>query len=116
MTKAGRGHGGRGNNNGGRGKGGGNDCTNANSTAKQGLCAALGKNVFDYGHKAAADEMRTSWEKVAQCVGTTCGQDISNELQIKVCIVTSKPFHSQVVVERHAARVQVMVRSRDNLQ
>ena len=111
MTKAGRGHGGRGNNNGGRGRGRGNDYANANSTAKRGLCAALGKNAFDYGHKAAVDEMRMSLEKVTQCVGTTCGQDISNELQNKVCVIASKPVHSQAAVDRHAARVQVMARS-----
>ena len=78
MTKGGRGHGhgGRGNNGrGGRGEGRGNGCASANATAKQGLFAALGKNAFDCGHKAAADEMRTSWEKIAQCVGTTHGQD-----------------------------------------
>jgi hypothetical protein len=28
--------------------------------AKSGLCSALGNNVFDYGHRAAADQMRTS--------------------------------------------------------
>jgi hypothetical protein len=48
--------------------------------AKSGLCAALGINVFDYGQSAAADQMRTSWEKLVQVVGTNCGQDISNEL------------------------------------
>jgi hypothetical protein len=37
--------------------------------AKSGLCAALGNNVFDYGHRAAADQMRTSWEKLVQPVG-----------------------------------------------
>jgi hypothetical protein len=36
--------------------------------AKSGLCAALGNNVFDYGHRAAADQMRTSWEKLVQTV------------------------------------------------
>jgi alpha-glucuronidase len=39
--------------------------------------------VFDYGHKEAADQMRTSWEKLTQYVGATYGQDISNELQIR---------------------------------
>ena len=116
MTKAGRGHGGRGNNNGGRGRCRGDNHANANSTAKRGSCAALGKNVFDYGHKAAADEMRTSWEKVAQCVGTAHGQDISNELQNEGCVIVTEPIHSQAVLDRHAARVQVMAKSRDNLQ
>jgi hypothetical protein len=37
----------------------------ASKTSKSGLCTTLGNNVFDYGHKkAAADQMRTSWEKL----------------------------------------------------
>jgi hypothetical protein len=52
--------------------------------AKSGLCATLGINVFDYGHRAAVDQMRTSWEKHVQFVGTNYGQDISNELQNKI--------------------------------
>jgi len=114
MTKGGRGHGhgGRGNNGrGGRGEGRGNGCANANATAKQGLCAALGKNTFDCGHKAAADEMRTSREKIAQCIGTTHGQDISNELQNKVHVTIAKPHHSVAMLQWHAARVTVMERS-----
>jgi hypothetical protein len=51
--------------------------------AKSGLCAVLGNNVFDYGYRAAADQMRTSWEKLIQFVGTNYGQDIGNELQNK---------------------------------
>ena len=72
--------------------------------------------MFDCGHKAAADEMRTSWEKIVQCVGTTCGQDISNGLQNKVYISTNKPCHLAATLQRHAARVTVMVKSQDNLQ
>ena len=72
--------------------------------------------MFDCGHQAAADEMRTSWEKIVQCVGATCGQDISNELQNKVCVTMSKPHHSTAMLQWHAARVTVMVKSRDNLQ
>ena len=56
-----RGRGGRGQNYSGAGTGGG----------KQGLCSALGKNVFDYGQKVSADQMRTSWEKLVQYVGTS---------------------------------------------
>jgi hypothetical protein len=53
--------------------------TGIRTVAKSGLCAALGNNVFDYGHRAAVDQMRTSWEKLIQFVGTNYGQDISNE-------------------------------------
>ena len=57
------------------------------SGGKQGLCSALGKNVFDYGQKASADQMRTSWEKMVQYVRTSYGHDISNELQNKISVV-----------------------------
>jgi hypothetical protein len=47
----------------------------ARTAAKSGLCAALSINVFDYGHRAAVDQMRTSWEKLMQFVGTNYGED-----------------------------------------
>jgi hypothetical protein len=72
------------------------------TAAKSGLCAALGINVFDYGHRAAADQMRTSWEKLVQFVGTNYGQDISNELQNKIPVILSKPVHTPEVLARHA--------------
>ena len=61
-------HGGRGYK--GRGRGRGHNYSGANSVSKKGLCTDLGNNVFDYGHKAAAGNMRTSWEKLVQKVGT----------------------------------------------
>jgi hypothetical protein len=70
--------------------------------AKSGLCAALGINVFDYGHRAAIDQMRTSWEKLVQFVGTNYGQDISNELQNKIPVILSEPVHTLEVLARHA--------------
>ena len=84
--RGGRGRGGRGRGRGRGGRGRGSSYTGANTSSKKGLCAALGDNVFDYGHKAAADQLRTSWEKLVQYVGTTYGQDISNELLNKTRI------------------------------
>ena len=99
------GRGGRGNNDrGGRGRGRGQNYTGGSKASKSGLCSALGSNVFDYGHKAAADQMRTSWEKVVQYVGTNYGQDISNELQDKITVTLPEPTHTQTVLARHATR------------
>ena len=75
--RGGRGTAGRG----GRGRGRGSSYSVQSGNAKKGLCVTLGTNVFDYGTKGAADQMRTSWEKLVQYVGTNYGQDISNELQ-----------------------------------
>jgi hypothetical protein len=77
--------------------------------AKSGLCAALGNKVFDYGHRAAADQIRTSWEKLVQFVGTNCyGQDISNELQNKILVILSEPVHTPEVLARHAIHEQML--------
>ncbi len=64
---------GRGRGRGGRGQGRGNNYsgTGAAAAAKHtGLCSALGNYVFDYGQKAAADQMRTTWEKIVHHAGT----------------------------------------------
>jgi hypothetical protein len=84
--------------------------------AKSGLCAALGNNVFDYGHRAAADQMRTSWEKLVQFVGTNYGQDISNELQNKIPVVLLEPVHTPEVLARHAICEQMVRTGEENLQ
>ena len=96
MTGRGRGgsRGGRGSERGGRGRARGQNYTGARTAAKSGLCATLGNNVFDYGHRAAADQMRTSWEKLVQFVGTNYGQDISNELQNKIPVILSETVHT----------------------
>jgi hypothetical protein len=52
----GRGRGGRG----GRSRGRGQNYTGLANAAIQVLCSNLGTNVFDYGQKSAADQMRTS--------------------------------------------------------
>ena len=66
--------------------------------------------MFDYGHKAAADQMRTSWEKLVQYVGTNYGQDISNELQNKTTVTLPEPTHTQAVLARHATK-ELMIRN-----
>ena len=71
----------------GRGGRGQNYSVSGTGSGKQGLCSALGKNVFDYGQKASADQMITSWEKLVQYVGTSYGYDISNKLQNKIAVV-----------------------------
>jgi hypothetical protein len=84
--------------------------------ANSGLCAALGNNVFDYGHRAAADQMRTSWEKLIQFVGTNYGQDISNELQNKIPVKLSEPVCTPEVLARHAICEQMVRTGEENLQ
>jgi hypothetical protein len=71
----------------------------------KGLCAALGNNVFDYGHKSAADQMRTTWEKIVHHVGTIYGQDISNELLNKKTVNLPEPAYAQAVLDKHTIKV-----------
>ena len=113
----GSGRGGRGHNDrGARRKGRGQNYTGVGKASKSGLCTTLGSNVFDYGHKAAADQMRTSWEKLVQYVGTNYGQDISNELQNKVTVVLPEPVHNPTIMARHAIREQMIRNGQANLQ
>jgi hypothetical protein len=76
----------------------------------------LDNNIFDFGHQAAADQMRSSWEKQVQYVGTTFGQDIANELHNKTTVVLAEPVHTTAVMTRHAARVQMVRAGQANLQ
>jgi hypothetical protein len=85
--------------------------------AKSGLCAALGNNVFDYGDRAATDQMRTSWEKLVQFVSTNYGQDTSNELpKNKIPVILSEPVHTPEVLARHAICEQTVQTGEENLQ
>ena len=58
------------------------DIDSGNYTAtlnkNKGLCSALGNSIFNYGQKGAADQMRASWEKIVQHVGSIYGHDIIN--------------------------------------
>jgi hypothetical protein len=74
------------------------------------MCTNIGTNVFDYGQKSAADQMRTSWENLVQYVGTNYGQDINNELQNKVWALLNEPVHINDVLARHSVR-DVMIRN-----
>ena len=60
--------------------------------------------------------MRTSWEKVTEYVGTTYGQDISNELQNKVTVILPEPAHDADVLARHSAREAVVRAGQANIQ
>jgi hypothetical protein len=60
--RGGRGSGGAGH--GGRGRVRGQNGTGSANAAKRGMCTNLGTHVFDYGQKSAADQTRTSWEKL----------------------------------------------------
>ena len=114
--RGGRGRGGRGGGRGGRGRGRGHGYTGTSGATKKGLCNALGPNVFDYGDKAAADRMRTSWEKVVQYVGAHYGQDISNELQNKIRVTLPEPTHSNDVLTRHATREALIRTGQHNIR
>jgi hypothetical protein len=74
------------------------------------MCTNLGTNVFDYGQNSAADQMRTSWERLVQYVGTNYGKDINNELQNKVWVILTEPVHTNEVLARHSVR-EFMIRN-----
>ena len=117
MSGRGRGRNGRGRGRGGRsGRGRGHNYTGASKASKKGLSDALGSYVFDYGQKNSADQMRTSWEKLVQYVGTTYGQDISNELTNKAAVTIPEPVHSATIMARHQQRETVIQAGRASLR
>jgi hypothetical protein len=72
--------------------------------------------VFDYGQKSAADQIRTSWETLAQYVGTNYGQDISNELQNKITVILVEPVHTDDVLLKHSLRETMIYNGQMNIQ
>ena len=100
----------------GRGHGLGHNYSGANSASEKGLCTYLENNVFDYDHEVAADQMRSSWEKLFQNVSTKYGQDISNKLnnQIKLNIVT--PVHWTEVLLRHTTGEALVPTGQSNIE
>jgi hypothetical protein len=80
------------------------------------MCTNLGTHVFDYGQKSGSDQMRTSWEKLVQYVGTNYGQDINNQLQNKVWVVITEPVHTDYVLARHSVREVMIQNGQLNIQ
>ena len=108
---------GRGNDDrGGRNRGRGYGYNGAKSTTTTGLCAALGTHVFDYGHKAAADQMRTTWEKLAHYCGTISGQNILNELSNKTPVILQEPVYTPAVMACHQAHSKMLKEVHTKLQ
>jgi hypothetical protein len=112
--RGGRGRGGA--NRRGRGRGRGQNYTGSANAAKRDMCTNLGTHVFDYGQNSAADQMRTSWEKLVQYVGTNYGQDINNKLQNKVWVVLTDPVHTNDVLSRHGVREVMIQNGQLNIQ
>jgi hypothetical protein len=116
--------GGRNNGRGGRGRGGRGGCsrgrgqnyTGSANTERKVLYANLGTNMFDYGQKSAADQMRTSWEKLAQYVGTNYGQDIIYEFQNKITVILINPVHTDDVLMKHSLRETMIRNDQMNIQ
>ena len=54
--------------------------------------------MFDYVRKSAADQKRSSWEKLVQYVGTNYGQDIINELQNKLTFNLVEPVYAPELI------------------
>jgi hypothetical protein len=70
---------------------------------KKGMCAALGGHVFDHGDKAAADQFKTTWEKLTTHGSTLYGTDIGTELSTGIRFVIPKPQYSDAAIQAHVA-------------
>ena len=87
-----------------------------NSTPKKGLYTDLGNNIFNYGHKAASDQMIKSLEKLVQDVGTKYGQDISNDLYSKIKVNLVMPVHLTDILVMHATQEALVRMGQSNTQ
>ena len=106
MTFSGRGRvrGGRGR---GRGKPHAGRGAGGSTTAKlQGLFPALGENVFTYGEKGSADQIKTTQEKIVQYVGIQYVNDIRTEVLNQTEFIIPKPEHSQETLDEHDNHVK----------
>jgi hypothetical protein len=60
--------------------------------------------------------MHTSWEKLAQYVGTNYGQDISNELQNKITVILLEPVYTDDMLMKHSTRETIICNGNMNIQ
>ena len=74
------------------------------------------KKVFDYGHKTAANQMRTPLKKLVQNVGTKYRQDISKKLNNKIKVNIFIPVHSTQVMVRHVTREALVSKYQSGIQ
>ena len=72
--------------------------------------------MFDYSQKSAADQTRSSWDKLVQYLGTHYGQYISNELQNKLTVNLVELFHEPEVIEQHVIRERMIRTGQANIQ
>ena len=71
------------------------------STCQTGLSKELGHNIFNYGKKGSANQMRTTWEKLCQYIGKEMSEDIATELCNKTEVAIMEPTHSAEVEACH---------------
>ena len=84
----------------GRGAGG-------STTVKlQGLCPALGENVFTYGEKGSADQIKTTQDNIVQYFGIQYVNDISTEVLNQIDL----SYRSQSAVKKLLMRKMIMSR------
>ena len=67
---------------------------------------ALGENVFTYGEKGSADQIKTTQEKIVQYVGIQYGNDISTKELNQIEFIIPKPEHSQETLDEHDNHVK----------
>jgi hypothetical protein len=74
------------------------------------------RDVFDYGQKAAVDQMHTTWGKIVHHMGTIYGHDISNELLNKKYVSIPEPEYTKDTLSKHATRAARVQSQQQRLQ
>ena len=91
-----------------RGSGRGSRHYTATLNKNKRLCSAFGKNVFNYGQKELADQMRTTWENIVHHVGTVYGHYISKTLKNKIKVFIHNPEFTEDVQFKKKLNVELL--------
>jgi hypothetical protein len=115
--------GGKGNGGGDQGRGGRHGRNSKNPPAKgsgstpsskfKGQLKDLPDDIFDFGSKGVADQMRRTWEKIVNHAGSTFGADIDVELgNPRSKLVIPKPQDDPEDLARHEEEQKVLRETR----
>ncbi len=96
----------------GRGRGGhgrGANATIPRKASEVGACKELEGHIFTIGSGEKGkdgDMLRISMEKMGTYIGTSFGDEATQEWISSKRIIPPEPTHSQTILDRHAARVR----------
>ena len=114
MSGRGRGRatrGGRGRGRGSQGRGTTRATATSRNNIKTGATKELGSHIYDYGSKAAADQMKTTTEQIVLHAGSKFGEDISTEIRTRAKVIIP-----EVEIPEEAQKKHELLLAKENQQ